>query len=472
LRRLLLTGVLLAAPAAARDVSTGPWRKDVDRILDRAGFAPALWAVEVRSLSGNKLLYARNEARNVHPASSLKLVTTAAALDALPPGERLRTTVESAGRRDGLGRVLGDVYLVGRGDPTLTAADLADMAAAVAASGVRRIEGRLVGHEGLFPGERRGERWTWDDLVWCYGAEVSALAVEDNCARVSVSAGERAGDPAVVDRAPATAHYAVASTVSTSAPGTAPGLVLRRDAGSATVRLSGTYPLGQPPWQERVAVPDPARYAATLLAEALQARGVAISGGVATSVDPQPAGLRPLAVHEGPTVAELAVAVNKPSQNVYAETLLRLLGARRRGQGTPEAGHEAVAEFLRRMGVAAEGWEVQDGSGLSRGDLVTARGLVQLLAAMARHPQAAAFRESLPVAGVDGTLRNRLRGPATEGRVQAKTGTFLHANALAGYLTTRRGERLVFAVVANHHTVGGSAATGAIDDLVRFLASK
>ncbi len=470
---------LVAAPAPAAEISSGPWRKELDRVLDRPAFAHAFWAAEVRSLPSGRVLYARNAEKDLHPASSLKLVTTAAALDAFGPAEKLRTTLETAGRLDSLGRILGDVYLVGRGDPSLSprftngraTAALEELAASLAAAGVRRIEGRLVGHEGLFPGERRGERWTWDDLVWCYGAEVSALAFNDNCATLTVSAGERAGDPIVVERDPATAHYRVVSTALTSPAGSAPGLVLQRDAGSNLIRLSGTYPIGQPRWEERVAVVDPARYAATALAEVLEARGVVISGGVATSSDPAPANLRVLVARQSPPMAELLREVNKPSQNLYAEMLLRALGARVRGRGTPEAGHEAVEDFLRRLGVPSEHWEMQDGSGLSRGDLVSAHGLVNLLAAMDRHRYAQVFRDSLPVAGVDGTLANRLKGAPTEGRVQAKTGSLAHTNALAGYLTTRRGERLAFAFIVNHHT-GAASGTTAIDEAVRVLARK
>jgi D-alanyl-D-alanine carboxypeptidase/D-alanyl-D-alanine-endopeptidase (penicillin-binding protein 4) len=472
--------VLVAAPAArAADPSSGPWRKELDRILDRPAFAHAYWAAEVRSLASGRVLYARNAERNLHPASSLKLVTTAAALDVFGPAEKLRTTLETAGRLDSLGRILGDVYLVGRGDPSLSSrftggranSPLEALAGSLAAAGVRRIEGRLVGHEGHFPGDRRGERWTWDDLVWCYGAEVSALAFNDNCATLTVAAGERAGDPLVVDRDPASRHYQVVSTAVTSPAGTAPGLVLQRDPGSNQIRLSGTYPIGQPRWEERVAIVDPARYAATVLAEVLEARGITVAGGIATSSDALPANRRVLVARESPPMAELLRQVNKPSQNLYSEMLLRALGAKARGAGTPEAGHEVIDDFLRRIRVPFEHWELQDGSGLSRGDLVSPHGLVGLLAAMDRHPHAQVFRDSLPVAGVDGTLAERLKGAPTEGRVQAKTGTLAHTNALAGYVSTRRGEKLAFAFIVNHHT-GASSGTAAIDDAVRALAGK
>ena len=166
-------------------------------------------------------LYARNAEKAFRPASTLKLVTTAAALDAFGPDARIRTTLETAGRLDGLGRILGDVYLVGRGDPNLSArfapgrptAAFEEMADALVAAGVRRIEGRLVGHEGAFAGDRRGDDWTWEDLAWGYGAEVSALSFADNLVEVSLKPGERVGDPALLEVVPATRLPAVSSSV-------------------------------------------------------------------------------------------------------------------------------------------------------------------------------------------------------------------------------------------------------------------
>jgi D-alanyl-D-alanine carboxypeptidase/D-alanyl-D-alanine-endopeptidase (penicillin-binding protein 4) len=472
--------VLLSGPAAfARDPSPQALKRDIDRIVDRAVFAPAFWGVEVRDLRSGRVLYARNAAKNFKPASTLKLVTTAAVLDAIPPDERLRTTVETAGRIDAFGRVLGDVYLVGRGDPNLSGrfsegrrtAAFQEMADALWSAGVRRVEGRLIGHEGLFSGDRRGEDWSWQDLVWWYGAEVSALSFNDNCADLTVTAGERAGDPVRVDRAPASSYYRVASTATTSAAGTSPALTLARASGSNEVRLSGTYPIGAEPWEGSAALEDPALYAATVFAEVLAARGIVLAGPVETSSQPLPVAVRVLAAHDSPSLLEILKAINKTSQNLHAEMMLRLLGARRRGVGSAEAGREAVGEFLRRVGVEPSAWAIQDGSGLSRSDVLTPHEMVSLLAAMDRHPRSAAFRETLPIAGRDGTLKNRMKGGAAEGRVVAKTGTLRQVNALAGYVTTRGGSRLAFVAVANHHTASGSAATAALDEIGALLAS-
>ncbi|MGE0456079.1 MAG: D-alanyl-D-alanine carboxypeptidase/D-alanyl-D-alanine-endopeptidase [Vicinamibacteria bacterium] len=480
MRRLALAlglGLALAGVAEARDPSPGSLKRAIDRLVDRPAFASATWGIEVRSLTSRRVLYARNAGKNMKPASTLKLLATAAALDAFGPDDRVRTTVETSARQDALGRLLGDVHLVGRGDANLSGrftdgritAAFEELADALVAAGVKRIEGRLVGNEGLFRGDRRGDDWAWDDLVWWYGAEVSALSFNDNSLDLEVGPGERAGDPVVVDSAPLTAYARVESVATTSQAGAESDLTVERPLGGNVIRISGTHPLGKEPWQGSVALEDPARYAASVFAEVLSTRGIRVTGGVATSSEPPPADARVLAAHAGPPLSEALKAVNKPSQNLHAELLLRRLGAGRPGQDSLKAGHEALREFLKRSGVPLEAGDLRDGSGLSRSDLISPHQLVELLVAMDRHPHAQVFRDSLPIAGVDGTLKKRLATAPTQGRVLAKTGTLRHVSGLAGYAPSRAGARIAFAIVVNHHDRPSREAIAAIDEIVRAL---
>gem|GEM_PF-1004285 len=264
----------------------------------------------------------------------------------------------------------------------------------------------------------------------------------------------------------------VVSTAVTGPRGGARELTLKRDLGSTVVRLSGAVAAGSPPQALTIALEDPARYAATVFAEALAAKGILLAGGVDTTSEPLPAGTRVLAAHDSPPMSEMVSVVNKVSQNLHTEMLLRLLGAQAKGEGSVEMGHAAVDDFLRRLGVPADSWAVQDASGLSRSDLVTAHGMAALLAAMERHRYAAAFRDSLPVAGVDGTLATRMEQPALRGKVVAKTGTIRHVNALAGYVTARSGQRFVFYAAVNHHPGPSSDSVAALDAIAALLAAQ
>lgn len=462
-----------AAPGRA-EPSPETLRRRIEAVVSRRAFASAFWGIEVRGLRSGNVLYARGADKNLRPGSAMKLVTTAAALDVLGPEARLRTTVETAARLDETGVLAGDLFLVGRGDPSLSGRltegrvtlALEDLADALRAAGVRRVEGRLVGHEGAFSGERRGSDWTWEDLVWSYGAEASALSFNDNRALLRLRPGARPGDPALLEQEPASRQYRVTSTTTTSAAGSKSEPVLDQPAPNV-FRLSGVIAAGDRPWEGEVAIADPARYAASAFAVALQAKGIEVAGEVATSSDPLPEGTRVLAFRDSPPLGELLKVVNKESQNLHAEILLRLTGLKAKGQGTAEAGSEAVREFLTRSGVASDGFSLEDGSGLSRSNLLSAHGLAGLLVAMDKHPFARAYRDSLAEPGQKGTLEHRLARLA--GRLQAKTGTLRFANALAGFVTGADGDRLAFAVIVNNHTMPGREAVAAIDEIALVL---
>ena len=458
-----------AVVPAAAEPSPESLRRRIEAVVARRVFASAFWGIEVRGLRSGRVLYARGADKNLRPGSTMKLVTTAAALDALGPEARLRTTVESASRLDDTGHLQGDVFLVGRGDPSLTTPGLEELADELRAAGVRSFDGRLVGHEGAFSGERRGSDWTWEDLVWSYGAEASALSSNDNTARLRLRPGPRPGDPALLEQEPASDHFRVTSTATTVAAGTKTEPVLDQPAPNV-FRLSGVVAIGDRPWEGEVAIADPARYTTSMFAAVLKAKGIQFAGEVATSSEALPEGSRAFAFRDSPPLGELLKVVNKESQNLHAEILLRLTGQKVKGQGSAVAGSEAVREFLIRCGVTAEGFNLEDGSGLSRSDLLSAHGLAGLLVAMDRHPSGRVYRESLAEPGQKGTLEHRLA--RMTGRLQAKTGTLHFANALAGYLTGADGDRLAFAIIVNNHTIPGREATAAIDEVVGVLGGR
>jgi serine-type D-Ala-D-Ala carboxypeptidase/endopeptidase (penicillin-binding protein 4) len=462
--------VQLAAAPVARPAPRVALRARVERAVAQAlrndGLKHATLAIEVRSLTSGRVLYARDADLSVMPASSLKLATTAAALDAFGPDARFRTTLQTAAPDHAFGRLAGDLYLVGSGDPSLSRELVARpdfgafelLAEALHQSGVRRIEGRLIGVDALFPGERRGSDWVWEDLVWWYGAEISALTFADGSLHIKLIPGPVPGAPVTLERHPATDYVRVDSKVETCrVTETNPGLTLKRPFGRNAVELTGCLPAGSPTLERWLAVEDPAAYATAVFADALRAKSES------------PAGLRTVAVYEGAPMAEVLKDVNKPSHNLRAEMLLRLAGVKVTGAGTIEAGRQVVGAFLAAQKIDAAGWDVQDGSGLSRSDLVTAHGLVDLLAAMDRHPHAAVFRDSLPVAGVDGTLKRRLSAPRTRAHIQAKTGTLRHTSALAGYAAPPRGERLAFAILVNNATATGGEIQEAVDRMAEAL---
>lgn len=486
MRTVIRASLLTALLAAVAGAPAGPtFAKSPDQlvpsietILKREVFAPAIVAIDIRDLDTGRVLFGKNAATNVKPASTMKLFTTAAILDAegqLPATPA--TTAETAGRLDSFGRILGDVYLVGRGDPNLSErfewrsekSPFDQLAKDIRDAGITRIEGRLIGYDGLFTDETIPDGWTADDLVWSYGAEVSALSAFDNSLELRIEPGEREGDPGRLIVQPATEFMRIESRVVTAAEGTKAKVSLTRPLGSRHVVIEGSVPRLGEAWTGAVAAPEATLFSTTLFAEALTRHGVTVSGGVVASREPLPGALRSLASVRGPAVAEQIRVVNKESQNLHAETLLRRLGLAAFKDASVESSLKAREAFLKGLGVRVADTAMYDGSGLSRADLVTARAEVDLLVAMARHPLAKAFRDSLPIAGVDGTLKKRMVGTKAQGRVFAKTGSLSHVNALAGYVDAISGRRFAFSIVVNHHTRPSKEVTAAMDEICALL---
>lgn len=442
------------------------------------------WSLLVADAATGEVLYARNPASYFTPASNTKLFTTALAMAVLGPDYRFRTTVEARGTMDARGRLRGELALVGRGDPSLSnrvypfekevvrdgppekiLAALADQAVA---AGLREVEGEIVADASWLPCDRYPAGWAVSDMTAGYGAPVSALAIHDSALEVAVEPGIAIGQPARFAVEPWAAFYEFTNELETVAPGGSRRVRALREPGSRRVTLRGTVPVDAEAETFPLAVEEPAEHAAALFARLLEMRGVRHYGRVRVRCAPEappPAVPRVLAEQLSPPLAELAALVNKVSQNLHAELLLRAAARERTGEGSLAAGLRLRDEWLAEIGVRADDAQLRDGSGLARQNLLTPEAAVALLAWVARQPWAEAYIAGLPVAGQDGTLAERMRETPAAGRIFAKTGTLANSNALSGFATTASGRRLVFSMFGNLHALSGRDATGVLDAL-------
>lgn len=461
-------------------------QRRLQEIIRRPEFATTRWGLLVQSLDRERVLFAHEADQLFTPASNMKLYTTAVALVRLGPDFRFRTSVYAQARPDERGHLEGDLILYGRGDPNLSVRPLTEghltpffsLADQLLQAGVREVLGDIVADESYFVGPRWGVGWEWDDLQWYYGAEVSALSVDDNFLEVTLRPGEREGDPVQVTLWPSAECMTVRNRAVTGAPGTPQQIELERGLQENVLEIRGTMPPESAGYRAAVALYNPALCAATLFREALERRGIRVRGQI-FSVDwrerrAHPLDLRPmveLATVQSIPLSEEIRVLNKISQNLHAEMLLRVLGAEVKGEGSAEKGLEVIREFLQQIGARTSGIRLRDGSGLSRLNLIAPATTVDLLRFMSRHEHGALYLASLPVAGVDGTLERRMAGSRAEGNVRAKTGTLAYTFTLSGYVTTARGERLVFSFMANHHTGESASVLAALNDLCATLAA-
>jgi len=502
---LFLSSAAIAAdaPKHAKSLATR-----IDDILSQPDVARGMWGIEIVSLKTGKPLYTRNADKLFTPASNTKLFTTSAALALIGGDYKFHTTLEAAASVDRYGRLTGDLMLVGRGDPNLSGRTLPynlrterkmppvkvleELADQLVQKGVKYIDGDVIGDDSYYAFERYGEGWTQDDLVWEWGAPVSALTINDNVLFVSILPADHAGEKAFLTMTPYADYYRVDNRVMTTPTGTAPRKIyISREPGSNQITLWGNIPIDDPGAHEALAIEDPASFAAQLFREMLEQRGITIygrsrthhtelaklstitvtavasAGGgserVPSSALPQPL---VLADHDSAPLLQDIKVINKVSQNLHAELMLRLLGHEKGTAGTIESGLEVVHSFLAQAGIQNDEYVFYDGSGLSRQNLVTPHAVVKLLRYINEQPWGAQFKDTLPVAGIDGSLADRFHNSPAQGHVQGKTGSLGHVNALSGFAVTDSGEPVAFSIICNNHNLQSKRALDTIDQIV------
>ncbi|MFT3746454.1 MAG: D-alanyl-D-alanine carboxypeptidase/D-alanyl-D-alanine-endopeptidase [Pyrinomonadaceae bacterium] len=511
---------------AATPTPGGPTQnlEDLQSRIRQRLFDPAVRrgrvGVKIVSLSSGKVVFEQDSEKYFMPASNMKNFTVAAAMEKLGPDFKFVTSVYANALPDSNGTIKGDLRIYGRGDisistafnkpppedPQLKAAWLVEqkkrgeevyyegidrLVDKIIAAGVKRIDGSIVGDESYFKGFYLPGGWEWDDLQAYYGAEVSALPLNDNAVDITVSPGT-AGAACNVKISPANSLFQVVNTCTTGNASSTRTLSVVKKLDRNIVEVSGSMPAGKPAYVNSIAITRPAELFVALLKRRLEATGIVVTGDSRLL----PSNVKPtqsieVAKLESPPFAQIAAKTMKPSQNMFTETILWTLGVegsrRDRGQvptvsdGTnafpiPEdssvLGLNQVKAFLKKIDSMADDGIIQyDGSGLSRHDLITPAAVVTLYRYMAFTQNAQAWRESLTIAGVDGTLANRLKGTAAEANFRGKTGTIDQVSALSGYMTTAGGEQLVVSIIVNN--VGGVARTrtSLADDIVTALAN-
>lgn len=464
-----------AAPAEAEQAAAS-LRTDIDRLFDDQALAHALVSVRVESLRDARVLYTRDADARVIPASSLKLITAAVAADRLGWAHRFETRLEAAGIvRDGV--LHGDLVAVGGGDPAIMAEGMRaaplfdEWAERLRRAGITRVEGRVIGDDTAFDDEPLGAGWAWDYLTAAYAAPSGALGYNENLAQVQVMPASAAGAPARIQVGPPGHGLTIVNHVATAAADAAVSIQFERLPGSTTLTVRGQVPAGGDVQSRATTVENPTRFFAEALRLTLASRGIPVSGGAWDIDDAAPAvsPRRAIATHMSAPLSSLIASMLKLSRNYYGEMLIKAIGRSDGQPGSTERGRVAVRRTLEAWQLPAETLVMYDGSGLSRYNYASAGLLVGVL----RHVwQADALRgpfaAALPVAGHDGTLASRMTTTLRR-RVQAKTGTIANVRALAGFAETSSGEKLAFAIIANHFTAPNADVDAVIERVLERL---
>ncbi|HAX80197.1 MAG TPA: D-alanyl-D-alanine carboxypeptidase/D-alanyl-D-alanine-endopeptidase [Cyanobacteria bacterium UBA11372] len=433
----------------------------IDAIASSPQFARARWGMSIQTLSSGQTLYTREANRYFIPASNVKLLTTAVALRQLGANYRIRTSIY------GNEEVL---RVVGRGDPSLTDAQLRDLAQQLKRRSIRQVK-QLIVEDAYFQGQLLNPDWEFGDLYAYYGVSVNSLILNQNAIALTLSPQE-VGQPlkAVWGEPLAALQWELENQSVTVASGMQSSAEVNGILGQPILQIRGQLAVDSKPVTQFLAIRDPAKYFLQHLRIALAAEGIAVAQASVASKAGN-GNEAEVAFIESPPLSKLIADTNQPSNNLYAEVLLRSLGVSRNSNSPDSAaeGLTVVKDTLTQLGVDASGYVLGDGSGLSRHNLVSPEALVQTLKAMSRLPEFNIFRASLPVAGISGTLRNRFKNTPAQGIVQAKTGTLSGNTALSGYVDAPNYQTVVFSIIVNQSDLSVAPLRQAVDEMVVLL---
>jgi D-alanyl-D-alanine carboxypeptidase/D-alanyl-D-alanine-endopeptidase (penicillin-binding protein 4) len=456
--------------------------------LAQPRFEGAMWGVKIVSLDSGQPLFEHQPHLRLSPASNSKLYTGALALARLGGDYRIRTPLLATAAVDAAGEIPGDLIVAGRADPSWGAREtkpefwsvFAPFIEELRRAGVKSIRGDIVADGSWLRQAPDGAGWTVDDMNYDFGAEISGVTLLDNFIELRVTPGAKLGEPCSFEVLEPLSGFTFVNHTKTLAAGAAKTVETRRTAGTTVVEIVGGVALDAKTVKTEAPVPRPAQWFAVALKAALERAGITVGGRARSVIWPEPPAHADVKIGEivSPPLREMVAGFMKSSQNLETDLIFGHLGELRRDATTPESERSdelalaALKEFAREVGIAPTDLIFEEGSGLSRNNLTTADATARLLVFMAKHREADAFRASLPIAGVDGSLRKRMKGTSAENNVRAKTGGLRWAATLSGYATTGRGEHVAFSFMLNRYVApAGRKAAQELDELAVMLAS-
>lgn len=447
---------------------------------------PALYnanvGIYIESLDNNQIIFKQNEHKLFIPASNMKLFTSAAGLIKFSPEFKYRTRIYSVGQVS-KGVLTGNLVIRGSGDPSITGRfsrdnDVTnifrDWADSLLSKGISSISGNIIADDSYFQDDPLGYGWNWDDEPYWYSAEISALSINDNCVDITVTASDTIGQAPRVELFPKSHYFGIDNRAVTTIADSVRTLSVSREHVQNVITIRNKIPVNKPRYTESIAIQQPSLFFVTVLKSILEEKGISVSGEVKT-VHSQPdydsGNYKMVFTHFSPPLKDIVKALLKISHNLYAEQLLRTVGAEYGASASGSSGAKIVSGIIQNMGVPEEEFIMYDGSGLARANMVTPYAVSRLLIKMAGTNVFDAFYDALPIAGVDGTIKHRMKGSSAEGNLHAKTGYVRHVRSLSGYVDSKDNERFVFSILVNNYTIP-TRAVEALQDRIGIILSQ
>ncbi len=460
----------------------------IKALVDLPALAHGSVGVAVLDVESGKLMAGHDPHRSLTPASSLKVVTTGAALATLGPDFRFETWLQYDGHIDREGTLHGNLYLTGRGDPTLGSANMEGVpnlsevmqlfCLEIQQAGIRKIDGLIVGDGSYFGTQGTSRTWAYEDLGNYYGAGAFGLNIQENLFFLRLQQKPRLGSqPGIAAIEPTIPNYLLINELSSAGKGTGDNAYIFGSPHTYTCFLRGTIPVGTGTFTIKGSIPDPAFMAAHLLLEALEKKGIATNKQATTQLEltledqTNTRDRKTIYTHYSPTLKAIVKETNLKSVNLFCEALLRMMGKRKNGDGSPEEGRKVMLDFWKIKGLDTSGFFVEDGSGLSPYNAVSAHHLATVMRLIARDEELlASFYDSLPIAGKSAALKHRLKGTRAANNLRAKSGGLNRVRSYTGIVQNTAGKQLTFSVIVNNFQGGSGKVLNKMEQFMKSLA--
>ncbi|ASN07406.1 D-alanyl-D-alanine carboxypeptidase/D-alanyl-D-alanine-endopeptidase [Virgibacillus necropolis] len=465
---------------AKADTKTGSLQEKLDKyIKNEPNLNGALIGVSIRSATTGEVIYEHNGDIRMQPASNMKLFTGAAALSTLGRDYTFKTELLADGPINGE-TLQGNLYIKGKGDPTLLPSDFADFAKQISDRGITKVTGNVIADDTWYDDVRISPDLIWEDEQYYYGAQISALTAspttdyDAGSVIVEASPGSNVGEKPVVTVSPQTNYVRIINNAKTVSAEEEEDIEVGRKHGTNVITIDGTIPIDSSTAKEWMAVWEPTGYALDLFQQALTSQGISWTGEVKVGKAPETATV--LVSHESIPLSKLFVPFMKLSNNVHAEVLVKEMGKVVKGEGSWEKGLEVMEEEFVKLGLNIETMRIRDGSGISSNNLIPANEISKLLHVVQSKDWFSAYFHSLPVAGVEnpmvgGTLQGRMEEVSNQATIQAKTGTIHSVSSLSGYINSRESETIIFSIISNH-LLDEDDGKDIEDNIIKILANQ
>jgi D-alanyl-D-alanine carboxypeptidase/D-alanyl-D-alanine-endopeptidase (penicillin-binding protein 4) len=482
---ILINCTQMPAPAPAQRMITTPhnlrgFHRHVETLLSQPRFQPSHFGIHIIEPETRSIIYSRNAHDLFMPASNMKLITTAAALSILGQDYQYKTKLYTDGKiEDGV--LNGDLWIKGSGDPTISGryydGDINHVfkmwADTLKKMGINKIDGAIIGDDDIFDEQGLGYGWSHDDLSYYYAAKTGGLSYNDNCIDLYFAPGDTIGAQAKLWQKPICEYLKIENNLTTVHPDSQESIDFHRYVNTNKLKVFGTIPLDSDTTVDWVTVDNPSDFFLTGFKKCLKNAGIEFKEVYELDEIEHDKieydKMKLLFNHHSVKMDTIVYELNKVSQNFFAETLQKTLGVEEKNKGTNRAGIEVEENWFENIGIDPSSIFIRDGSGLSRHNLVTPFQIATILQTMKHSHLSEIYKKSLPVGGVDGTLRNRFDGSNAVGHVHAKTGYVGHVRALSGYVTAKNGREYIFSILVNHYPTPTSCINDLQDKIVTLL---